>query len=93
MNLQVGDYGNALQAAIAGSHEEAVAILLDAGARTDTPGGTLVKFGNALPAAAYKGSPKFTRRILDAGADVNAQGDEHGNALQAACFGSTVPHW
>jgi ankyrin repeat protein len=41
---------------------------------------------NALQAASasYRGNEKVVQMLIDAGADVNAQGGEHGNALQAA---------
>ncbi|CAG8229848.1 unnamed protein product [Penicillium salamii] len=42
---------------------------------------------SALQVAARKGNLKIVEILIVAGADVNAQGDEHGNALQAAAAG------
>ncbi len=39
---------------------------------------------NALQAASVEGYEKVVQMLIDAGADVNAQGGEYGNALQAA---------
>ena len=87
VNAQVGNYGYALQAAMAAKYTlhdylvEVVQLLLDKGADVNAQGGM---YGNALQAAAYSGKVEFFQLLLDKGADVNAQGGEYGNALQAA---------
>ncbi|KAI1533400.1 fibronectin type 3 and ankyrin repeat domain protein 1, partial [Pyrenophora tritici-repentis] len=83
VNAQGGRYGNALQAASDGGHEQVVKTLLDAGADVNAQGGY---FGNALQAASFRGHKQVVKMLLDAGADVNAQGGEYGNALQAASY-------
>ena len=50
----------------------------------------LADIGNALHTAAYSGDLGTVRLLLDWGADVNAQGGEYGNALQAAVTGDNV---
>ncbi|PZC88995.1 multiple ankyrin repeat protein single kh domain protein, partial [Pyrenophora tritici-repentis] len=81
VNAQGGVYGNALQAASAGGHEQVVKMLLDKGADVNAQGG---EYGNALQAASAKGQEQVVKMLLDKGANVNAQGGEYGNALQAA---------
>ncbi|KAA8627042.1 multiple ankyrin repeats single kh domain protein [Pyrenophora tritici-repentis] len=81
VNAQGGVYGNALQAASAGGHEQVVKMLLDKGADVNAQGG---EYGNALQAASAGGHEQVVKMLLDKGANVNAQGGEYGNALQAA---------
>jgi hypothetical protein len=81
VNSQGGEYGNALQAALAYSHEVVVRLLLDKGVDVNAKGG---QYGNALQAASAKGNEAMARLLLDKGADVNAKGGDYGNALQAA---------
>ena len=87
VNAQVGNYGYALQAAMAAKYTlhdylvEVVQLLLDKGADVNAQGGM---YGNALQAAAYSGKVEFFQLLLDKGADINAQGGVYGNALQAA---------
>ncbi|CAN9361213.1 unnamed protein product [Alternaria alternata] len=84
INAQGGHYGNALQAASEGGHEQVVKTLLDAGAEVNAQGG---HYGNALQAASEGGHEQVVKTLLDAGAEVNAQGGDYGNALQAASEG------
>ena len=70
--MQGGHFGNALQAAIKGSHWHIVKLLLDKGG----------DYGNALQAALYEGHEQILKLLLDKGTDVNMQGSRHfGNAL------------
>jgi ankyrin repeat protein len=86
VNKLAGEYGTALQAAVAGGRDEpstleAVRILIRAGANANLVGG---EYGTALQAAAYKNRPKIVEELIDAGADVNLVGGEYGTALRAA---------
>ncbi|CAI9635606.1 unnamed protein product [Alternaria burnsii] len=83
VNAQGGEYGNALQAASAGGHEQIVKTLLNKGADINAEGGD---YGNALQAASYNGHEQVVKTLLNAGAEVNAQGGQFGNALQAASY-------
>ena len=80
-NAQGGHYGNALQAASYGGHEQVVKTLLDAGADVNAQGG---EYGNALQAASARGYEQVVKTLLDKGADVNVQGGRYSSALQAA---------
>ena len=84
VNAQGGFYGNALQAASYGGHDQLVQRLLEKGADVNAQGGW---YGNALQAASYRGHDQLVQRLLEKGADVNAQGGFYGNALQAASCG------
>ncbi|KAJ5449841.1 PfsNACHT and ankyrin domain protein [Penicillium daleae] len=81
VNGQGGTYGNALQAASTGGHQEIVNLLLEQKADVNAQGGT---YGNALQAASTGGHQEIVNLLLEQGADVNAQGGRYGNALQAA---------
>jgi ankyrin repeat protein len=81
VNAQGGDYGNALQAASAGGHEQIVKLLLKKGADVTAQGG---HYNNALQAASAGGYEQIVKLLLSKGADIKAQGGYHGNALQAA---------
>jgi ankyrin repeat protein len=87
VNVQGGQFGNALQAASRGGHIEAAQLLLDKGADVNAQGG---HFGNALQAAICGGHIETARLLLEKGADVNIQGGYHGNALQAAARGGHI---
>jgi hypothetical protein len=84
INAQGGRFGNALQAASYGGHEQVVKTLLDKGAEVNGQGGRL---GNALQAASLRGHEQVVKTLLDKGAEVNAQGGHFGNVLQAASYG------
>ncbi|TAQ83163.1 hypothetical protein B7494_g8512 [Chlorociboria aeruginascens] len=91
INAQVGQYGNALQAAAAvlyEEHEFVIKLLLDKGADINAQGG---EYGNALQAAAYQGYEYIIELFLDKGADINAQGGKYGNAFQAAAYKGHEP--
>ncbi|KAJ6037053.1 Pfs NACHT and Ankyrin domain protein [Penicillium herquei] len=81
VNTQSGYYGNALQAASLGGHQEVVNLLLDKGAYVNAQCG---HYGNALQAASSGGYLQIIKMLLEKGADVNAEGGEYANALQAA---------
>jgi ankyrin repeat protein len=90
VNKLAGEYGTALEAAVAGdigepSTLEAVRILIRAGAYVNLVGGN---YGTALQAAAYLNRPQIVEELIDAGADVNLVGGEYGTALRAAMFES-----
>jgi ankyrin repeat protein len=81
VNAQGGYYGNALQAASVGGHEQVVKMLLDRGGNVNAQGGY---YGNALQAASVGGHEQVVKMLLDRGANVKVQGGEYGNALYAA---------
>jgi ankyrin repeat protein len=81
VNVQGGDFSNALQAACWRGNEKIVQLLLDKGAAVNAQGGY---YGNTLQAASKEGHEKIVQLLLDKGAEVNAQGGYYGNALQAA---------
>ena len=81
VNAQGGEYGNALQAASQGGHQEIVKLLLNNGADFNAQGG---EYGNALQAASRGGHQEIVKLLLNNGADVNAKGGRYGNALYAA---------
>jgi ankyrin repeat protein len=83
VNAQGGHYGNALQAASFGGHEQVVKMLLDNRADVNAQGG---KYTNALYAASYEGHEQVVKMLLDNKADVNAHGGKYANALQAASY-------
>ncbi|KAF2629421.1 hypothetical protein BU25DRAFT_389615 [Macroventuria anomochaeta] len=74
VNVQGGRYGNALQAASAGGHEQIVKMLLDKGANmlldndadVNAQGG---EYGNALQAASLEGHKEIVKVLLKKGAD------------------------
>ncbi|KAK1918627.1 hypothetical protein CFE70_001353 [Pyrenophora teres f. teres 0-1] len=84
VNAQGGEYGNALQAASEGGHEQVVKTLLNKGAEVNAQGG---RYGNALQAASFRGHEAVVKLLLNRDADVNAQGGDYGNALHAAAYG------
>jgi hypothetical protein len=65
INAQGGDYGNALQAACYGGHENVAAMLLEKGAEINAQGGI---YGNALQAACDGGYEKVAAMLLEKGA-------------------------
>ncbi|KAM0265401.1 hypothetical protein ACHAQJ_000243 [Trichoderma viride] len=86
VNLQAGQFANALQMASSEGRIEMVQLLLDHGAEVNAQGGY---HGTALNAVcdSFSGTDPIhvVRLLLEHGADVNAEGDEFGTALQAAC--------
>jgi ankyrin repeat protein len=80
-NAQGGCYGNALQAASYGGHQQVVEMLVREGANVNTQGGD---FGNALQAASAEGHEQVVKMLLNNGANVNAQSEDYRNALYAA---------
>ncbi|KAF8347274.1 vegetative incompatibility protein HET-E-1 [Amanita rubescens] len=81
VNAQGGRYGNALQAALLGGHEQVVELLLEKGADVNAQRGF---YGNALQAASYQNHKQVVELLFEKGADVNAQRGFYENALQAA---------
>ncbi|KAK7531715.1 ankyrin repeat-containing domain protein [Phyllosticta citribraziliensis] len=80
INAEVGYFGNALQAAIAGGKLSLVQLVHQEGASLGSRG----RFGYPLRAAAIAGKDDVLVWLLDQGADPNVQDDELGDALQAA---------
>ncbi|KIK54071.1 hypothetical protein GYMLUDRAFT_138510, partial [Collybiopsis luxurians FD-317 M1] len=83
VNVQGGEYGNALQAAVYNGNEAVVQLLLESGADINPQGNAN---GNALQAAARWGNEAVVQLLLEKGADINVQGGKYGNALQAAAY-------
>lgn len=77
----MGNYGNALCAAIMNGNKEIVQLPLDKGADVKAEGG---EYGNALSTASCNEASTIAQLLLNKGADVNAQGGKYGNALCAA---------
>jgi ankyrin repeat protein len=73
VNIQGGEYGNALQAASYEGHHEIVKLLLDNGAVVNAQGG---KYGNALQAASYEGHHEIVKLLLGKVADSCYKSDE-----------------
>ncbi|KAI3226139.1 hypothetical protein CBS147310_8171 [Penicillium roqueforti] len=82
INVQGGQYGNALQAASVKGHQRIVKLLLDNGADINAQGG---QYGYALHAASEGGHQEIVNLLSDNGADTNAQAVSY--ALQAASEG------
>ncbi|KAF9071414.1 ankyrin repeat-containing domain protein [Rhodocollybia butyracea] len=81
VNVQGGEYGNALQAAISEGNKDIVQLLLEHKADVNAQGGF---YGNVLQAAIIEGKKDIVQLLLEHKADVNPQGGFYGNALQAA---------
>ena len=89
--------GNALETACMSGCSECVKLLLDAGARTETPGDDACRYckpdrytSSGLYYAALHGYPEIVQMLLEAGADVNGKGDSEAPLILAAlgeCFG------
>lgn len=86
VNLQAGQFGNALQAASSHGHIEMMQLLLDHGAEINAQGGY---HGTALNAACQSlfsnHAIPAVRLLLEHGADLNIGGGEFGSALQTVC--------
>ena len=65
INAQGGYYGNTLQAASWGGHNQVMQVLLDKGADVNAQGGY---YGNALQAASHRGHEKVVQMLLEKGA-------------------------
>ncbi|KAK4889604.1 hypothetical protein LTR27_011588 [Elasticomyces elasticus] len=72
-----------LYRAVAGGHEDTVAILLDWGADVNAHCG---EGGSALYAANLGGHEKIAQMLLRKGAELDAYGDAHNISLQWACW-------
>ena len=68
MNVQGGDFGNALQAASFKVSKKIVKLLLERGANLNAQGG---KYGNALQTASAGHKEAVVKLLLEKGADVN----------------------
>ena len=102
VNAQGGEYGNALLAAVYNGNIEVVLLLLEKGANANAPGaeyGSALQaaavredmevryFGNPWQAAAVNDDDiRVIQLLLDNGANINNQGGQYGNALQAAVY-------
>ena len=82
VNAPGGVFGNALQAASAGGHEQIVQILIEKEANVNAQNTGL--YGTALQAASARGHEQIVRLLIEKGADMNAQAGYYGTALQAA---------
>ncbi|KAL2201539.1 hypothetical protein P885DRAFT_26407 [Corynascus similis CBS 632.67] len=80
VNVKGGHYGNSLQAASQGGHQEIVQLLLQEGADVNAQGGS-------LQAASQEGHQEIVQLLLHEGAGVNIQGGYYSNAPQAASQG------
>lgn len=81
INTPNGRFGNSLQAAISGGHENIAQILIDRGADVNAQGA----YGNGLQAAICCGSSDdLVHALLRKGAEVNVKGRQYGHALQVA---------
>ncbi|KAL9636266.1 MAG: hypothetical protein Q9164_002929 [Protoblastenia rupestris] len=74
-------YGDALQAASSGGHQNIVQLLLEKGADVNAHSGL---HGNALQVASARGYQDLVQFLLDNGAEVNTRCGYSGSALQAA---------
>lgn len=80
INKVSGQFGTALQAAIAGGSYELVQIVIDSGAKLDVRG----SLGYPLRGAVVANKIDIVKCLLEKGADANTEDDELGDALQAA---------
>ncbi|KAJ3931415.1 MAG: ankyrin repeat-containing domain protein [Lentinula lateritia] len=86
VNVQVGQFGNALQASVWGHHKSTIKLLIEYGANINATGGP---YGSALQAAGIMGKEEIVQLLLDYGADVHAHYGQLDTALQAAaCCGN-----
>ncbi|TAQ87668.1 hypothetical protein B7494_g4027 [Chlorociboria aeruginascens] len=83
VNIQGGEYGNALQAAVVRDYDEIALMLIDKDADVNAKGGF---YGSALQAAAWRGNKTIVNLLLDHGADINLQHEKFGDALQVAAY-------
>ncbi|RMX74849.1 hypothetical protein D0869_12191 [Hortaea werneckii] len=91
VNAQGGCYGNALQAAVIGRPRVTLPKFLPAGTDVNAQWWAFHP-RNVLQEVARSpsGSIEVVERLLTAGADVNTQGGEYGNALQAAALSCSI---
>ncbi|KAJ5680260.1 hypothetical protein N7536_011399 [Penicillium majusculum] len=79
INLGIGHFGSALQAAAFGGHLSMVNLTLKRGADLNTRG----RYGTALRAAALRGHSNVVRLLIEKGANVEGK---DADAMQAAAF-------
>lgn len=79
INLGIGHFGTALQAAAFGGHLSMVDLALKRGADLNTRG----RYGTALRAAALRGHSNVVQLLIEKGADVEGK---DADAMQAAAF-------
>lgn len=79
INLGIGHFGSALQAAAFGGHLSMVNLTLKRGADVNTRG----RYGTALRAAALRGHSNVVRLLIEKGANVEGK---DADAMQAAAF-------
>jgi hypothetical protein len=87
VNVQGGEYGNALQAASYGGHTQIIQMLLDNGADINAQGGY---FGNALQAASYGGHTQIVQTLINKRADVNVADNNGWTPVNAAASNGHV---
>ncbi|KAJ5593128.1 hypothetical protein N7537_010032 [Penicillium hordei] len=79
INLGIGHFGTALQAAAFGGHLSMVNLALKRGADVNTRG----RYGTALRAAALRGHSNIVRLLIEKGANIEGK---DADAMQAAAF-------
>lgn len=77
INMSIGHFGNALQAAAFGGHPSMVRLVLEHGADIESRG----RYGTALRAAALRGHDTVVGLLINQGASIDG---ENADALEAA---------
>lgn len=86
-NIELGVYKTPLAAAAYGRFDEAVDVLLKAGAHKD-PDGLNFRYGTPLGAACRMGSLSIVKKLVEAGCDVNKQFSSSNYRCATSCAAS-----